>query len=136
MADKKEWGNAKYQVSPDHIEKLERYAAIHQYGGKKPMGKDEAERAGHDQLQKELHLQAAAHHYARFKAAQALGQIDVAHEHSMKYKNRMRDAGLNPNGPVPPEVKSFAHKEDQGYKFVAHEMDAMDDSIPAKSKKE
>jgi hypothetical protein len=135
MADKKEWGNAKYQVSPDHIEKLERYAAIHQYGGKKAMAKDEAEKAGYDQLQKELHLQAAAHHYARAKAAQAMGQLNVAHQHSKKYQNRMESAGI-PYFPVPSEVKSFAHKEDQNVKFVPHEMDTMDDSIPAKSKKE
>lgn len=136
MADKTEWGNARYQVSPDDIEKLERYAAIYQYGSSKPMGKDEAEKASYEQLSKEKHLAAAAHHYAHYMAARALGQNAVAHEHSMKYKNRMKDAGLNPHGEVPSEVKSFAHKEDQGYKFVPHEMDAMDDSIPAKSKKE
>jgi hypothetical protein len=135
MADKKEWGGARYQVSPEHVEKLERYAAIHQYGGKKPMAKDEAEKAGYDQLQKELHLEAAAYHYAHAKAAQAMGQLAVAHEHSMKYQNRMESAGVS-YFPVPPEIKSFAHKENQEYKFKPHAMDAMDDSIPAKSKKE
>jgi hypothetical protein len=135
MADKKEWGGARYQVSPDHIEKLERYAAIHQYGGKKPMAKDEAEKAAYEQHNKELHLEAAAHHYAHAKAAQAMGQVAVAHEHSMKYQKRMESAGV-PYFPVPPEIKSFAHKENQEYKFKPHAMDAMDDSIPAKSKKE
>jgi hypothetical protein len=102
---------------------LERRAAIHEFGSKMP--RHEAEARAYEDYVRDRRLDAAAHHLAGVKAAQASGNMDEARKHGVLYELHMKALDLNPHGPVPPEVSSKLNGKDapQIYRFKAHKGD-------------
>src|SRR4051812_34908308 len=74
----KTWmGNANYPlVHADHEDQLERDAAVHEFGSHMP--REEAEKKAYDDYKAGQHKEAAAHHLAGQKAAEAIGDDEGA----------------------------------------------------------
>lgn len=120
----------------DDSHDLEMRAAVHEFGGKLP--RHEAEAKAHEEYVKDWRLKASAHHLSGMRAAQGAGQMDEARKHGALYEMHMNALGLNPHGPVPPEVQSKLLEADGGqslYRFKAHRGDiyALNDHSEAKA---
>jgi len=124
MGSFKEWGMEKHPIHPDHEEMLERYAAIHQYGGNTVKGRAEAEKDAHHQYSKEMALKNAQHHYAHFQAARALGEKDIADLHLKRYADSLKVAGHTIYD-APPDVRNYAPEKKTGYRYMSHDMDGL-----------
>lgn len=110
-------------VSADDVHDLDTRAAIYEFNAKEP--RHQAEQHAYDDYVKERRLDAAAFHLSGMKAAQGAGQMDEARKHGMLYELHLQALGMNPMGPVPPEVNAKLRAEDSAkvYKFKSHRGD-------------
>ncbi len=122
-------------ISKDEdVHDLETRAAIHEFGDKLP--RQEAEEKAYGNYLRDRRLEGAAHHLAGMKAAQGAGQMDEARRHGDFYSLHLKALGLNPVGPVPPEVQAKLSQPnaEKLYRFRGHNADqfAVGESEPPK----
>ncbi len=103
---------------PDHAHGLERRAAVLEFGHKLP--RQAAEQQAHDEYRREALLDAAAHHLAGMKGANAAGEWKGAKAHSEAYSKALKAVGHDPLGPVPEEVTRRLPGVKGLYKFRPH----------------
>lgn len=123
-------------ADPEDVHDLEQRAAIHEFNDKMP--RHEAEEHAYVNYVKEKRLEAAAHHLAGMKAAHGTGNMDEARKHGVMYELHLKALGLNPAGPVPPEVSAKAQRlDDKLYHFKPHAADlyALQDHHDEETKK-
>lgn len=89
---------------------------------KNKMPRDQAEDAAYKEYVKDNHKTAAAHHLQGIKGASSAGDMEEGRRHGLLYSLHMKALGHDPNGPVPPDIKSVS---DGGkfYKFKPHKAD-------------
>lgn len=122
MAEHK-WLGEHSILDPSHANDLEVDAAINEFQNKMP--RKDAELAAHAAYRKKHHIAAAGHHYAGMKAALSGGDQEQSKKHSMMYELHMKEAGLDPHGPVPGEVlTAAASPETKLYRFKPHLADS------------
>lgn len=103
---------------------LDRRAAVHEFKG--GMERGAAEDQAHKDYVKENHLDAAAHHLAGIRAAQAVGDMQAARKHGVLYDLHASGAGHNPLEPVHSEVEArLAANVGRHYRFKSHRGDAL-----------
>lgn len=109
-------------VRAEHVNELERDAAINEFHSKMPRHQAE-EKAHHDYMRRQ-HIDAAAHHLQGMKAAQANADMEDAKKHGAMYEMHLKALGFEP-GPVPHEIKQAAEHPDRKpvYRFKPHHGD-------------
>lgn len=110
-------------VKPQHAEELEQHAAVNEFGQKMPRAAAEAMAYGH--YAKKQRVQAAAHHLAGMKAAQAAGDMESARKHGAMYALHSKALGHDVAGPAHPAVQAELANAPGKYKFRAHAADAL-----------
>lgn len=126
MADEKQAANWKGRpiIHEKDMADLDRRAAVHEFKG--GMQRQAAEDKAHADYTHENHEEAAAHHLAGIRAAQAVGDHEAAHKHGVLYDLHARGAGYNPLDPVHPNVESRLQANvGKHYKFKAHRGDGL-----------
>lgn len=108
----------------DHKRDLNAYSAIYEYMHSMPQ--EEAEARAYSEYKSKQHAQAAAHHLSGMKAAQGAGDMEQARKHGAMYALHVKQLGLDPYGPVPPEIQTHVAdpKREKVYKFKAHRGDS------------
>jgi hypothetical protein len=125
--DKSYWENKgvrRYVLDPEDVDELERESGVHEFINKKP--REEAEDAAYGDYTKKHHMQGAAHHLTRMKAAQANGNYGDAKRHKILYDMHLKEMGVEAkDGKVPDEVTQHMQNPDapQPMKFKAHKAD-------------
>ena len=114
---------SKRVLHPDHVSGLDLSAAKYEFGNKMP--RDQAEGRAYEDYVKEQRLDAAAHHLAGAKAARAAGDMQAAQKHGALYHAHLEALGMQPVGPVPPEVTQRLAALQGVYKFRAHTGDLL-----------
>lgn len=89
-------------LHPDHTHGLERRAALLEFHHGLP--RQEAEAQALKEYRAQHHAIAAAHHLQGLKAAHAIGSTEAAKRHHAMYQAHVKNMGVDPNGPPPPEV--------------------------------
>ena len=106
-------------VDPDHAGDLDRRAAVHEFSERMP--RPQAEDEAYRRYVTERRREAAGHHLRGMTVARAAGDADAARRHSVMYVLHAKALGLDPHGPVPPEIeRAAAQGEHRGYRFRAH----------------
>lgn len=107
-------------VSQEHANDLEIAAAANEFD--KGMSRHDAESKAHDDYIRDQRLSAAAHHLSGIKASQGSGDLSEAQKHGALYQLHLKALGLDPMGPVPPEVQAKMNAPDRKkiYGFKAH----------------
>lgn len=110
-------------LHPDHAVSLDMAAAKHEFGA--GVTREQAEAKAYDDYVRGQRLDAAAHHLAGMKAARAAGDASSAQKHGAMYDAHLKAVGLEPIGPVPPEVQSRLGTLSGQYRFKAHSGDLL-----------
>jgi hypothetical protein len=99
---------------------LETEAALREFRDRRPRA--EAEEDAHRQYRHGHHQKAAAHHLRGMKMAQASGQTEEAHKHSVMYALHLQQLGHDPYKEPPPEVRALLSKEpdQKQYRYKDH----------------
>ncbi len=117
----------KYPLAdPEHAHDLERAAAIHQHHG--GLDKEQAEATSYQKYKVLQHQKAAAHHLNGMRNAKAAARPEDGHRHYIMYCSHVKELGLNPHHPVPPEI--IAHITDE--KSDNYQVHGADDFISTK----
>jgi len=111
-------------IHPKDAQDLDRRAAVHEFKG--GLARQQAEDQAHKDYVHEHHLDAAAHHLAQIRQAQAVGDHEAAHKAGVLYDLHARGAGHNPLDPVHPDIETRL-KQNVGkhFKFRAHRGDGL-----------
>ncbi len=116
------WGD-KRVLHPDHIGGLDLAAAKYEFGDRMP--RSQAEAKAHEDYTREQRLDAAAHHLMGSKASLAAGDHESARKHGALYHAHLEALGMQPVGPVPPEVTKRLAMVQGVHKFKAHTGDLL-----------
>ena len=125
--DKSYWetgGNRRYVLDPDDVGELERESGVAEFVGRNP--RDKAEDLAYGDYTKKHHTQAAAHHLAHMRGAQANGNYGDAKRHKILYDMHLRELGLDASsGKVPEEIAQYMNNPDapRPMKFKPHKAD-------------
>lgn len=119
--DPLQWSGRKI-LHPDHALALDMKAARYEFGDRLP--REEAEHKAYGDYTRERHVEAAAHHLVGMRAARTSGDFEASRKHGALYHTHLEALGLQPVGPVPPEVHEQAKKISGVYKFKPHTADA------------
>lgn len=116
--------NGRPILHEDHKRDLEAHAAIGEFLKKQPQL--EAEKLAYEDYKKSHHLQAAAHHLQGMRSSQASGDNESSAKHGAMYALHVKQLGLDPYGPVPPEIQTHVAdpKREKIHKFKAHRGDS------------
>lgn len=108
----------------DHKRDLDANSAIGEFISKIP--KLDAENKAYDEYKRKHTQEAAAWHLQGMRSAQSSGDSDAMKKHGAMYSMHVKQLGLDPYGPVPPEIASVVSnpKRDKVYKFKAHRGDS------------
>ncbi len=109
-------------VDAGHGSGLNQRAAILEFGH--GLNREAAETQAYHEYARDQHLNAAAHHLMGSKAAKAVGAIDEARRHGELYAQHLKALGMEPIGPVPPEVTQREQSQKGLYRFRGHVADA------------
>jgi len=103
---------------------LYRRSVVKEFHEKKPRHIADAE--AYSDWRREMHGKAAAHHLRGMRAAQGAGDMESARKHGFHYATHMQLIGLDPHGPVPPEITKHAGEQvkEPIYQFRAHPSDS------------
>lgn len=117
----KTWGKTKeYPLhDPKEMHNLIVKAADKWVNGKS-LAEAEAEVA--QEHEKDMHIRAAAHHFAHGKAAQGLGDMESAKMHNHMYKKHLEHSGASHQEVL--KHLNNEHRPLSKYKFAPHGMDA------------
>lgn len=110
-------------VRAEHVDELERDAALNEFHSKMP--RHLAEEKAHQDYIRRQHIDAAAHHLQGMKAAQANADMEDAQKHGTMYEMHLKALGFESPGPVPHEIKMASEQPDRKpiYRFKAHHGD-------------
>lgn len=122
MKEQANWQGRPILDPKDH-HTLETVAAAREFGQKLP--KDEAEKDAYAWYTKQHHMAGAAHHLDGMHKAREAGDQESARKHSLMYTLHLKGAGLDPNGPVPQELKQHMTENPTPHKFKAHKADQL-----------
>lgn len=109
-------------LDPEDAQHLERDAALNEFG--KGMDRSSAEGKAHEDYVKRKHEEAAAHHLAGLKHAEASKDEEAAQKHSMMYELHCKKLGHESVGTPDPNVQAIADKG-QKVKFKPNKADAL-----------
>lgn len=108
---------------PDHLNDLEREAAMNEFGRKMP--RHEAEAEAHKSYTTKQREAAAGHHLMGMKVAQAAGDMEASRKHGVMYQLHMKALGHNSSDRPPPSIESASKEQGggPGYRFRPHRGD-------------
>jgi len=104
-----------------HAAELDHRAAVLEFG--RGLTREAAEEQAHGEYVRDQHLNAAAHHLMGAKTAKAAGAIEEAQRHGALYSQHLKALGIEPIGPVPPEVTQRLQAQKGVYRFRGHGAD-------------
>jgi hypothetical protein len=113
-------------LDKEHANHLHLQAAIYEF--QHGLSREDAEKRALQEYRAEHHAKAAAHHLHGMRASAAIGNHEAAERHHDFYSLHVKALGLDPMGPVPPEVEKHREQKDPGkrehiYDYKAHDAD-------------